>query len=197
MTKQHGDSPASRATQPAPWSRAEPYVGPVHSDLLAAKALLYDPSGFTCSRPEPEAESAEYGAYAFTLDGLSVRFRAAKTTPTKVGQFVTVWKRSPGGPIQPFDVEDPVDLFVISTRGNDQGVDRFGQFVFPRDVLCERGILARNGSGGKRAFRVYPPWTTTTNRQAARTQAWQVDHFLHMTDGEPVDSALAHALYHP
>ncbi|MDJ0461934.1 MepB family protein [Streptomyces sp. H27-C3] len=202
MTTQHGDSPGSRATDPDPWAGG-PYAGPVHPDLLAAKTLLYDPSGFTCSRPEPEAESAEYGAYAFTLDGLSVRFRAAKTTPTKVGQFVTVWKRSPGGPIQPFDVEDPVDLFVISTRDSSEGDDRaqgdgrFGQFVFPRHVLCERGILGRSGSGGKRAFRVYPPWTTTANRQAGRTQTWQLDHFLHMAEGERADSALAQVLYHP
>lgn len=186
-----------RRTHHEAMTKQQPHAVPVHSDLLVAKNLLYDPSGFTCSRPEPEAESAEYGAYAFTLDGLSVRFRAARTTPTKVGQFVTVWKRSPGGPIQPFDVQDPVDLYVISTRADGQGADLFGQFVFPRDVLHERGILAGNGSGGKRAFRVYPPWTTTTNRQAARTQAWQLDHFLPLPEGEPIDSALAHALYHP
>ncbi len=165
----------------------------VPGDLLRAKALVYDPSGFTCSQPVPEAESAEYGACGFTVDGLSVRFRVAKTTPTKVGQFVTVWKRSVGGPIQPFDAEDPVDLFVISTREG----DRFGQFVFSRDVLCERGVLSTNGSGGKRAFRVYPPWVTTTNRQARSTQTWQMEHFLQLPEGEPVDIPRARALYHP
>lgn len=164
----------------------------VPSDLLRAKARVYDPSGFTCSQPVPEAESAEYGACAFTLDGLSVRFRVAKTTPTKVGQFVTVWKRSESGPIQPFDAEDPVDLFVISTREG----ERFGQFVFPRDVLRERDIVSTNGSGGKRAFRVYPPWVTTTNRQARSTQKWQVEHFLQLSEDEPVDVLRAHALYH-
>lgn len=168
-------------------------TGPIHRDLLSAKALVYDPSGFSCSRPAPEAESAEYGAHEFTLDGFSVRFRVAKTTPTKVGQFVTVWKRSAGGPIQPFDAEDPVDLFVISTRDS----DHFGQFVFPRDVLCERDVVSRNGSGGKRAFRVYPPWVTTANRQARSSQAWQLDHFLHIEGDGPIDSARARALYHP
>ncbi|TJZ54664.1 MepB domain containing protein [Streptomyces piniterrae] len=176
------------ARDPGPWSGE----AGIPSDLLAAKGLVYDPSGFTCSRPVPEAESVEYGACEFTLDGLSVRFRVAKTTPTKVGQFVTVWKRSPGGPIQPFDAEDPVDLFVISTREG----QRFGQFVFPRDVLCERDIVSRNGSGGKRAFRVYPPWVTTTNRQARSTQAWQLNHFLHLPEAGPIDTARARALYH-
>jgi hypothetical protein len=37
-----------------------------------------------------EAESAEYGAYTFELNDLSVRFRVAKITPTKIGQFVTL-----------------------------------------------------------------------------------------------------------
>ncbi|MEU5145772.1 MepB family protein [Streptomyces yangpuensis] len=165
----------------------------IPDDLLRARALAYDPGGFTCSRPEPEAESADYGACAFTLDGLAVRFRVARTTPTKAGQFVTVWKRSAGGPIRPFDAADPVDLFVISTCEG----DRFGQFVFPREVLRERNIVSTNGVGGKRAFRVYPPWVTTTSRQAAATQAWQVEHFLRLSGDEPVDTARAYALCHP
>ncbi|MFD7609565.1 MepB family protein [Streptomyces sp. NPDC059828] len=165
----------------------------VHGDLLAAKTLVYDTSGFACSQPVPEPESAEYAACGFTLDGLSARFRVAKTTPTKAGQFVTVWQRSAEGPIRPFDADDGVDLFVISSR--DSG--HFGQFVFPRAVLCERGIVSRNGLGGKRAFRVYPPWVTTTSRQACSTQAWQVDYFLPLGEGAPVDMARAQALYHP
>ncbi|MFJ7072188.1 MepB family protein [Streptomyces sp. NPDC098781] len=165
----------------------------LHHDLLAAKTLLYDPYGFACSQPVPEPESAEYSAHGFTLDGLSVRFRVAKTTPTKVGQFVTVWQRSTEGPIRPFDVEDGIDLFVISSR--DSG--HFGQFVFPREVLCRHGIVSRDGTGGKRGFRVYPPWVTTTNRQARSSQAWQANHFLPLGETEPVDARRARALYHP
>ncbi|WP_370409744.1 MepB family protein [Streptomyces fradiae] len=165
----------------------------LHDDLSAAKARVYDPSGFVCSLPAPEPESAEYAACAFTLDDRSVRFRVAKTTPTKAGQFVTVWQRSEAGPIRPFDVEDGVDLFVISSRDT----DGFGQFVFPREVLCEHGIVSRDGSGGKRGFRVYPPWVTTTNRQARSTQAWQVNHFLDLGRHGPADLTRAHALYHP
>ncbi|MFB7173492.1 MepB family protein [Streptomyces sp. NPDC056254] len=165
----------------------------IPDDLLRARALAYDPAGFTCTRPVPEPESIEYGACGFTLDGLAVRFRVAKTTPTKAGQFVTVWKRAGGGPIQPFDAADPVDLFVISTC---QG-ERFGQFVFPREVLRARGVVSTDGSGGKRAFRVYPPWVATTSRQASATQAWQVEHFLRLSGDEPVDMARLHALYHP
>ncbi|BFV61106.1 hypothetical protein KCMC57_up62100 [Kitasatospora sp. CMC57] len=179
----------SSALRPEPWLD----VAPTHGDLVAAKALVYDPCGFTCSQPVPEAEGAAYAAHEFTLDGLSIRFRAAKTTPTKVGQFVTVWKRSPAGPIQPFDATDPVDLVVISSRDH----QHFGQFVFPMDALRHHGVVSVNGSGGKRAFRVYPPWVTTTNRQADSAQAWQLDFFLHLHQNGPVDLACAHELYDP
>lgn len=136
-------------------------------------------------------------AHVFTVDGAAVRFRVAGTTRTKAGQFMTVWKRSAGRPIQPYDSGDPVDLFVISTRD----ADHFGQFAFPRDVLCEQGIVSRNGSGGKRAFRVYPPWVTTTHRQAGRTQEWQADYFLRVglpaEEGGAVGPGRSRALHHP
>ncbi|MFJ3234025.1 MepB family protein [Streptomyces sp. NPDC086787] len=170
----------------------QPWAG-LHGDLLAARTLVYDAIGSSCSQPVPEPESAEYAAHGFMLDGLSVRFRVAKTTPTKVGQFVTVWQRSAQGPIRPFDADDGVDLFVISSRDD----SHFGHFVFPREVLCERDVVSRNGSGGKRGFRVYPPWVTPTSRQASGTQAWQVDHFLSLGPDEPLDGARARALYHP
>lgn len=44
--------------------------------------------GFTFSSPVAEAESAEYQAYRFKINGQSVCYRQAKITPTKVGQFV-------------------------------------------------------------------------------------------------------------
>ncbi|MCX4676551.1 MepB family protein [Streptomyces sp. NBC_01433] len=189
MTTNHEEPLEIPAPDPAPWSSGTP----LHDDLLAAKERVYDPCGFRCSRPVAEAESAEYGAYGFTLDGASVRFRAARTTPKKAGQFVTLWKRSGEGPIRPFDVEDGVDLVVISTREG----GHFGQFVFPREVLCERDIMSRDGRGGKRGFRVYPPWATTTNRQAGRTQTWQLDHFLPVGEDGPLDIGRARVLYRP
>ncbi|MFG3408227.1 MepB family protein [Streptomyces sp. NPDC048142] len=169
-----------------------PWSGLPH-ELVTAKASVYDPAGFACSPPVPEPESADYAAHRFTLDGQQVAFRMARTTPTKAGQFVTVWQRSADGPIRPFDSDDGIDLFVISSR--DSG--HFGQFVFPREVLCERGIVSRNGVGGKRGFRVYPPDVITTSRQARGTQAWQVNYFLDIGESGPVDGVRARALYHP
>jgi hypothetical protein len=181
--------PAVSADAPdaEPWSGA----GSIHRDLLAVKTLVYEANGFTCSPPVPEPESAEYAAYELTLNGSAIRFRAAKITPTKLGQFVTVWKRSKSGPIRPFDTSDCVDFFVISTRDG----AHFGQFVFPQRVLCEHDIVSSNAAGGKRAFRVYPPWVTPTSRQAQRTQAWQLDYFLHIHEDDLIDPARCRTLY--
>ncbi|WP_030856782.1 MepB family protein [Streptomyces sp. NRRL F-2747] len=189
MTTRRERSADPRPTPAGP--EAWPDATRVPDGLLAAKTRVYDPCGFTCSQPVPEAEGGAYAAHAFTLDGRAVRFRVAKTTPTKAGQFVTVWMRSPQGPIRPFDTADGVDLFVIAGH-DDHGC---GQFVFPVDALRRHGVVSVDGAGGKRGFRVYPPWVATTSRQADRTQAWQVEHFLHLPQDGPVDLARAVELY--
>lgn len=160
-------------------------------DLIAARALAYAPCGFALSALEAEPESADYGACALVLNGLRIRFRVAKTTPTKTGQFVTLWKRTGKGPIQPFELSDPVDAFVVSTRSG----QHFGQFVFPKAVLAAKDVVAQSGQGGKRAIRVYPPWTSATSRQARYTQTWQAAYFVDLSAGKPVDLARVQALF--
>ena len=102
----------------------------IHQDFFDAKNRIYHPCGIICSQPVMEKESAEYGACTFKLNDFSVRFRVSKITPTKIGQFVTLWKRIGNGPILPFDVSDPVDFFIVNTRKD----DRFGQFIFPKSA---------------------------------------------------------------
>jgi len=160
-------------------------------DLMAAHALAYAPCGFALSVLEVEAESADYGACAMVLNGLRIRFRVAKTTPTKAGQFVTLWKRTGKGPIQPFELSDPVDAFVVSTRSG----PHFGQFVFPKAVLAAKDVVAKSGQGGKRAIRVYPPWASATSRQAQNTQTWQAAYFVDLSAGKLVDLARVQALF--
>jgi hypothetical protein len=128
--------------------------------------------------PVEEEESAEYGAYTFVLNGQHIRFRVAKITPTKIGQFVTLWKRVGKGPIQPFDQSDPIDFFIISVRKGDS----FGQFVFPKAILLKHGVISKHGKGGKRAIRVYPPWDHPTSLQAMKSQMWQVEYFLRLNN---------------
>lgn len=166
------------------------------SDLLCRELnevhqRIYDLLDFSYSQPVMEQESAEYGACDFVLDNLSIKFRVAKTTPTKIGQFVTLWKRLGKGPIQPYDSADPVDFFIINTRKG----DRFGQFIFPKSVLCQQDIFSINNIGGKRAIRVYPPWDIAVNRQAQKTQKWQLAYFLEIPQNTEIDVARARLLY--
>jgi hypothetical protein len=108
------------------------------------------------------------------MNNMQVRFRAGKTTPKKMGQFVVLWKRALNGLITPFDVLDPIDLFIISARYDKY----FGQFVFPKKILHEKGFIAEKNKGGKRAMRIYPPWDNTKNNQANKTQLWQLQYFF-------------------
>lgn len=163
----------------------------VPADLAAVKALVYDPCGFVGGDPSIGSENAQYGSVDFRLDGRDVTSRVAKLTPTKNGLFVAVWKRGADGATHPLDSADRWDILAISVREG----DRFGQFVFSREVLRERGVASTNGHGGKRGFRVYPPWVATTSRQASATQDWQTESFLQIDDGTAVDLSRARALY--
>ncbi|WHY17669.1 MepB family protein [Paenibacillus sp. G2S3] len=163
----------------------------IHSDLLATQELVYNPCNLDCSDLIREPHNADYGAYIFNLNALSIRFRVAKITPTKIGQFVTLWERIEDGPIQPYNFSDPADLFVISTRTE----NHFGQFVFPKAVLGKQDILSNNGEGGKRAIRVYPPWDNPTSRQAQKTQKWQLEYFLEIPADKTLDFLRAQMLY--
>ncbi len=120
-----------------------------------------------------EQESKEYDASRFELNGLKIITRNAKITPKKVGQFVTFWKRNENGPIEPFNDTDRIDYYTVNVRTE----SAFGQFVFPKSVLIKKGIISTQKKEGKRAFRVYPNWDVTKNKQAERTQKWQLNYF--------------------
>lgn len=155
----------------------------IYSDLLAAQRLVYEPAGLICKNVVNERESKEYSACDFELNGRHVKFRTGKITPTKVGQFVTLWKRIGNGSIMPYDITDPVDLFVVSVRSN----EHVGQFVFPKMILYEKGILSKNGKGGKRAMRIYPSWDVTESKQAKKTQEWQLNYFIETSPDKLID----------
>ncbi len=119
-------------------------------------------------------ESMEYGACSFKLNGQIIEHRVSKTTPTKTGQFVTIWKRNEHGITIPFDVSDNIDFVVITSKNGSS----IGQFIFNKRVLADKGIISQNRKGGKRGIRVYPTWDKTTSNQAVKTQSWQVNYFL-------------------
>lgn len=160
-----------------------PIKNEIHPDLLAAKKFAYEPSGMAWKNLEKEAESEEYGASVFEMNQMRIKFRVGKITPTKIGQFVTLWKRIGDSVILPHDLTDPVDLFIVSVRN----AERFGQFVFPKAVLYEKGVVSKEGKGGKRAMRIYPPWDITDSPQAKKSQAWQLTYFLEIHENGSVD----------
>lgn len=144
--------------------------------LIFSLRHVYAAAGMqTSAAPVRELEGSEYGACRLGLEGRSVVFREARVTPKKIGQFVTMWKRSsPDGPIAPLDAGDAVDFVVVWVAES----GRRGQFVFDRGTLIDRDVMSEQGLGGKRAIRVYPPWSRPVAKQALATQRWQADRFL-------------------
>ncbi|NTY41779.1 hypothetical protein FCJ57_36990 [Burkholderia diffusa] len=155
------------------------------ADLNAVIRNVYEPAGMKLFSPVlHEAESADYGACRFRLDGHNIVFRVAKTTPTKIGQFVTLWKRRrPGDAIEPLDAGDPVDFVVVCTSN----AAHHGQFIFTRKILIEKGVISSPDTVGKRAIRVYPPWSNPVAIEAVRTQKWQLRYFLDFSEGGAAD----------
>ncbi|GAL85887.1 hypothetical protein MYP_3116 [Sporocytophaga myxococcoides] len=163
----------------------------IPEDFYIAKEQVYDHCDFECTAPMAEPESAEYGASHLNINKKQIIFRVGKTTPTKSGQFVTLWKRIDNGPIQPYDFSDDFDLIVISSRKD----NHLGQFIFPKSILLEKGIISGNNKDGKRGIRVYPPWEAVTSKQAEKTQAWQLQYFLRIEGNVDVDLKRAIMLY--
>lgn len=159
--------------------------------IVETQELLFDKCNFELSNIEIEKESSAYCAFRFEINKLKVVFRLAKITPTKTGQFVTLWKRkSEKGVIEPFEITDDIDVFVINVKTE----KHFGQFVFPKSVLVQQGIIT-NLKEGKRAIRVYPIWDLTLNKQAQKTQKWQLDYFITIPYDNTLDINRAQSLY--
>ncbi|MFB7718883.1 MepB family protein [Nocardia sp. NPDC056100] len=162
----------------------------VHADIAEA-SRLFERLGVEFSGAVPEATNSEYGACVAEIGCGTARFRVGKLTPTKVGLFVAVWRRAADGSTEPFAAEDGTDVVVVTVREG----KRFGEFVFPTSALAEHGIVSTAGRGGKRGFRVYPPWSVTAKGQASRSQAWQCEYFLDLHDAQRSDLARARRLY--
>lgn len=149
-------------------------INAFHDDLKVAKRLVYDACGIALTNPTLNAESKEYAACSFELNGHRVQHRVSRITPAKTGQFVTIWKRNTAGSTEPFHVSDDLDFIIITVRNAEQ----LGQFIFPKTVLAEKGLISQPGKEGKRGTRVYAPWDLVTNKQAEKTQRWQKHYFM-------------------
>ncbi|WP_339887300.1 MepB family protein [uncultured Flavobacterium sp.] len=149
--------------------------------IIALKYInsnIYKKLNFKISKLIIDKESQEYDGCEFVVDEKRIIFRSAKITPKKVGQFVPFWKRNKEGITEPFSENDTIDLYVI----NVQSENKVGQFVFPKSVLIEKGIISTSKKDGKRGFRVYPIWDKTINKQAIVTQKWQLNYFFEVKE---------------
>ncbi len=145
------------------------------SELTNLIRNVYEPLGLAVANLEIEKESSEYGACRFNLNQDKILFRVAKITPTKLGQFVTLWKRgSITNIIEPIDLNDNISYFIINVADSNHS----GLFIFDQEILAAKKIISQYGKFGKRAIRVYPPWVKPVASEAIKSQAWQLKYFV-------------------
>lgn len=152
-------------------------------DLQLIDELVFKPCNFSLKHIKPESESQQYAAHTFQLNKYQILFRKAKITPTKTGQFVTLWKRNEKKITEPFNLTDEFDFYLIAAKTP----TNFGIFIFPKKVLHEYKILSDQTTDGKRGIRVYPTWDETISKQAQKTQVWQTEYLLDLSDTKEID----------
>ena len=99
----------------------------------------------------------------------------------------------PDSDIAPLDSGDGVDFVVVSVAD----ATHRGQFVFGQAALLDHGVMSHGGKGGKRAMRVYPPWSCPVAKEAIRTRQWQLRYFLPLVQDVGADPALVRKLFRP
>lgn len=145
---------------------------------LSTLQAFYECHGMVFSNLRWHQESLEYGACQFTLNGLKIEHRISKITPTKTGQFVTIWKRNNEDITLPLHLDDEFDYLIITSIHE----DCLGQFVFSKNMLVNNGVISTPKKSGKRGMRVYPSWDKTNSKQALKTQQWQSSCFVILAD---------------
>ncbi len=165
-------------------------VNTLPNELKTVKEIIYDNHGLNLTNLKFSTESLKYGACSFELNNKKIQYRVAKITPLKSGHFVTIWQRNKDGITEPFHISDDLDFIIIAAKRE----NNFGQFIFPKFVLAEKGIITNNNKEGKRGIRVYPPWDTVASKQAEKTQTWQTKYFFTIDDGNSSNKDLIRRL---
>ena len=153
---------------------------------------LYEPLNYEISELQAEDQNKEYGACTFKLNNKKIRFRTAKQTPNKQGQFVVFWEEDYDNKNTPYKFDKSPELIIITCTHNQE---HFGQFIFPKEVLLKQGILKSNNTKGKMGIRVYPIWDQDLNKQASKSQAWQLEYFVDIKINEKLNTKRINSLY--
>ncbi|WP_229720029.1 MepB family protein [Oceanobacillus neutriphilus] len=120
----------------------------------------------------------EYEGTTFTINDTKYRSRLAKQTPKKDGYFVVFWEKDVNQRNEAYAYSESPDKIMISIIDKDLK----GQFIFPKSLLLEKGILRTVDNKGKMAIRVYPSWEKSLNTSAKKTQAWQAPYFMNVSN---------------
>ncbi|GBX15538.1 MATE family multidrug efflux pump protein [Staphylococcus aureus] len=121
-----------------------------------------------------EKYNQDYEALTFSFKEETYQSRLAKKTPTKSGYFVTCWTKDEDNYNRPYKIEEFADYLIVAVIDDELN----GYFLFTRELLVEKGILASSKYQGKMAFRVYPKWCNQLNKTAGQTQKWQCKYFF-------------------
>ncbi len=157
------------------------------------------PLGFKITRDvevDAVAENSKYDALNFSLNDKRIVYRKGNVTPDRPGAFLSIWQRpifetSNGNKPIPLK-SDELDYLIIQVE------DEFerGMFIFPVEILKEKGIIASATKKGKTGFRVFPPWsqdrgavgTKVFSESGKKTQRWQLPFFIEIAEDGSVDA---------
>jgi len=115
------------------------------TELIDINKYFFEPNGMISTKdPILDKENRKYSAYSLIVNNKKILFRVAKITPTKIGQFVTLWKK-PHKEIIPFDEFDDIDFVIISVKKDND----FGIFIFPKSIMIKYKIFSQNDIDGK------------------------------------------------
>ncbi|PEA23290.1 mep operon protein MepB [Bacillus cereus] len=150
--------------------------------------LVYIPNKLIITNLKEEKQNAEYAGCLFRLNHKSNRFRISKITPNKIGQFVSFWEKDDNMQNQAFSYDAAPDLLVITCIDD----NKLGQFIFPKETLLKEKILKTQSQKGKMAMRIYPIWDIPVSNQAKKSQMWQLQYFVDLSDHNnlPIDKLL-------
>lgn len=140
-------------------------------DFTFINNYFYLPNTIFINKNKIQYQSSK--ALSYSIDRFLIEHRFSHETPKKIGQFVSIWKRDAYGKTAPFSINDSLDFLIISLKEK----DKMGQFIFPRKILIEEGIIESKDKKGKMGIRVYPPWVKPENNQAIKSQKWQILFF--------------------
>ena len=146
------------------------------SALSLLDKLVFQQLGLPVTECVKDPLAREYEAADFKLGERFVKFRKAKLTPKKNGQFVTLWKRDAAGISTPYHTNDRFDCSIIVTEEK----QALGFFLFPKAVLAKHAFISTQYKEGKRGFRLYTAWDSPMSKQAAQTKDWQAAYFIQL-----------------